>query len=104
MINYEDLKEVLKEYMSIEYLEFIDKCYEEALIIYKDMKRMTGDDYITHPLGVAYILAEYKMDPITIGCALIHEAITLDKMTYEEVESKFGEEAAVILDSISKMR
>ena len=103
MINYEDLKEVLKEYMSIEYLEFIDKCYEEALIIYKDMKRMTGDDYITHPLGVAYILAEYKMDPITIGCALIHEAITLDKMTYEEVESKFGEEAAVILDSISKI-
>lgn len=103
MINYGDLKEVLKEYMSIEYLEFIDKCYEEALIIYKDMKRMTGDDYITHPLGVAYILAEYKMDPITIGCALIHEAITLDKMTYEEVESKFGEEAAVILDSISKI-
>lgn len=103
MITYEELKDTLKEYMSDEYLEFIDKCYEEALIIYKDMKRKIGEDYISHPIGVANILAQYKMDPITIGCALIHEAISLDKMTYKEIEEKFGEEAAIILESITKI-
>ena len=94
--NYDDLRRVLKEYMDSEYVEFIDKYYEQALIIYDGMKRETGEDYIMHPINVAYILAELKMDPVTIGCALIHEAITLNKMTFEEVEDMFGTESADI--------
>ena len=78
--------DVLKSYMESEYIEFINKYYEQAKIIYKGLKRKTGDDYITHPINVAYILATYKMDPLTIGVSLIHEAISLGKMTYEEIE------------------
>ena len=58
--------------MDSEYIDFIDKYYNQAKIIYKGMKRETGEDYIMHPINVAYILAELKMDPVTIGCALIH--------------------------------
>ena len=101
--NYDDLRRVLKEYMDSEYVEFIDKYYEQALIIYDGMKRETGEDYIMHPINVAYILAELKMDPVTIGCALIHEAITLNKMTFEEVEDMFGTESADITSSITKI-
>lgn len=101
--NYDDLRRVLKEYMDDEYVEFIDKYYEQALIIYDGMKRETGEDYIMHPINVAYILAELKMDPVTIGCALIHEAITLNKMTFEEVEDMFGTESADITSSITKI-
>lgn len=101
--NYDDLRRVLKEYMDNEYVEFIDKYYEQALIIYDGMKRETGEDYIMHPINVAYILAELKMDPVTIGCALIHEAITLNKMTFEEVEDMFGTESADITSSITKI-
>lgn len=89
--------------MASEYIDFINKYYEQAKIIYEGMKRETGEDYIYHPINVAYILAELRMDPVTIACALIHEAITLQKMTYEEVEEMFGTESANILNSITKI-
>ena len=101
--TYEDLVDVLKTYMAPEYIEFINKYYEQAKNIYAGMKRETGEDYIYHPINVAYILADLKMDPVTIACALIHEAITLGKMTYEEVEEMFGTESANIVNSITKI-
>lgn len=101
--TYEDLVDVLKTYMVPEYIEFINKYYEQAKNIYAGMKRETGEDYIYHPINVAYILADLKMDPVTIACALIHEAITLGKMTYEEVEEMFGTESANIVNSITKI-
>ena len=101
--NYEDLLYLLNKYMDQTYVDFVNKYYEQAKIVYSGMKRETGEDYIYHPINVAYILAELKMDPVTIGCALIHEAITLDKMTYEEVEDMFGTESADIVNSITKI-
>lgn len=101
--TYEDLVKVLKIYMSENNLELIDSYYNEALDIYKGMKRLTGEDYIYHATSVAYYLAEQKMDPVTIGCALIHEAITLNKRTFEEIKEKFGEESAVIVASSAKI-
>ena len=101
--NYDDLKELLSEYMENDYIDFIDKYYNQALKIYDGMKRQTGEDYIMHPINVAYILADLKMDPITIGCALIHEAISLGKMTYEEIENMFGTDSANIVSSVTKI-
>ena len=101
--NYADLVYLINKYMDSTYVDFVDRYYQQALIIYADMKRETGEDYIYHPINVAYILAELKMDPVTIGCALIHEAISLDKMTYEEIEEMFGTESADIVNSITKI-
>ena len=101
--TYLELVDVLKSYMENEYIEFINKYYEEAKLVYAGMKRETGVDYIMHPINVAYILATLKMDPLTIGCALIHEAITLEKRTYEEIEEKFGTESANILSAVTKI-
>ena len=101
--SYEDLIDLLNSYMEKEYVDFINKYYDQAKIIYAGMKRETGEDYILHPINVAYILATLKMDPLTIGCALIHEAITLNKMTYEEIVDMFGEESANIVNSITKI-
>ncbi len=89
--------------MEEDYIEFIDKYYEQAKIVYDGMKRKNGDDYISHPVNVAYILADLKMDPITIGCALIHEAISLEKMTYDEIEEQFGTDSANIVSSVTKI-
>ena len=101
--TYDELMDLLKSYMEKEYIDFINKYYEQAKIIYAGMKRKTGDDYITHPINVAYILATLKMDPLTIGCSLIHEAISLEKMTYEEIEEMFGSDTANIVSSITKI-
>ena len=103
LITYADLTKLLKTYMSSDDLKIIDEYYEEAKDIFKDMKRETGEDYIYHPIAVAYTLAELKMDPVTIGSALIHEAITLEKRTYDDIKDKFGEETAIILECITKI-
>ena len=102
-MEYQELKEELSHYMTKKNLIEIDKYYDVALKIYKDMLRLTNEDYINHPIRVAKILAELKMDTTTIGCALIHEGITLNKITYEEVEEQFGETSAKILEQISKL-
>lgn len=101
--SYSDLLDLLNSYMEKEYIDFINKYYELAKIIHEGMKRETGVDYILHPISVAYILATLKMDPLTIGCALIHEAISLKKMTHEEIEEMFGTYSANIVSSITKI-
>ncbi len=102
-MEYSQLIEILKTYMTEDKIKIINKYYEEATTIYEGMKRLTGEDYINHPIRVAKILAELKMDVITIGCSLIHEGITLEKITYEEILEKFGEESAIIVNSITKL-
>jgi GTP pyrophosphokinase len=102
-MNYDALKKELCTYMDDETLSLIDKYYEKSLEIYDCMKRSTGEDYICHPIEVAYILAKLRMDPTTIGCALMHEGITLGKVDYDNVKNEFGEEIANTLRSISKI-
>ena len=102
-MEYSQLKDTLKSYMTEENIELIDKYYIEATKIFENMTRLTKEPYITHPIRVAKILADLKMDALTIGCALIHEGITLEKTTYEEIEEKFGEESAIIVNAISKL-
>ena len=95
--------DILSTYMDSVYIDFINKYYEQAKIIYDGMKRENGDEYITHPINVAYILATLKMDPLTIGASLIHEAISLNKMTFEETEEMFGIETANIVNGVTKI-
>ncbi len=102
-MTYSELKNTLKTYLPEDKLKLINKYYKKAELIYEGMKRDTGEDYIIHSLRVAKILADLQMNSTTIGCALIHEAITLDKISYEELEQEFGEETAIILNSISRL-
>ena len=99
-VTYEILFKKLKKYMSKNELLLIEEYYKEAEDIYQGMTRLTGEDYIYHSIYVAYLLAEIKMDVTTIGSALIHEAIKLEKRTFEEIQEKFNSETAIILESI----
>ena len=101
--DYQKLKEILSTYMNEEQLKTIDKYYEYALKIYDGMNRLSGEEYVCHPLRVAIILAELKMDTLTIGSALIHEAVTLEKVTPEEICEEFSEDVSNILVSVSKI-
>lgn len=101
--DYQKLKEILSTYMNEEQLKTIDKYYEYALKIYDGMNRLSGEEYVCHPLRVAIILAELKMDTLTIGSALIHEAVTLEKASPEEICEEFSEDVSNILVSVSKI-
>lgn len=101
--SFDDVIKLCSMYMNEEEIQIIERYYEKAKEIYIGMKRQSGEDYIYHPLAVAYILANLKMDPTTIGCALIHECLLQDKMNEEEIEKMFGSEALSIIKSLTKI-
>ena len=81
----------------------IRNAYDYAYRKHFSQKRITGDDYITHPLNVAWILTDVKADGITIAAALLHDTIEDSDSTYEEIENLFGEDVAKIVDGVTKI-
>ena len=102
--KYEQLEIHLKKYIKNEDdLQEIKKAYEFASIKHFGQKRNSGDDYIIHPLNVAYILSEIHADGKTIEAALLHDTIEDCGVTKEEIESIFGNEVAKLVESITKI-
>ena len=92
--NYDDNEEDLK---------LIKRAYEYASKKHFSQKRITGDDYITHPLNVAWILTDVKADGKAISAALLHDTIEDSDSTFQEIESIFGQEVASIVDGVTKI-
>ena len=99
-ITFKDLEDRLKER---ENYETIKKAYEYAIKEHEGMKRLSGDDFITHPLEVTKILMDLNVDDTTIIASLLHEVINNGNKTYEDLQNDFGEEVAKIVQSVSKI-
>lgn len=99
-INFEELVPRLEKR---EQFETIKKAYLYAYNEHKGMKRLTKDDFITHPLEVTKILMDLNVDDTTIIAALLHEVINNGNKTYEDLVNDFGEDIAKIVLSVSKI-
>lgn len=99
-INFEELVPRLEKR---EQFETIKKAYLYAYNEHKGMKRLTGDDFITHPLEVTKILMDLNVDDTTIIAALLHEVINNGNKTYDDLVNDFGEDIAKIVLSVSKI-
>ncbi|MBR5662706.1 MAG: bifunctional (p)ppGpp synthetase/guanosine-3',5'-bis(diphosphate) 3'-pyrophosphohydrolase [Bacilli bacterium] len=84
-------------------IDLINKAYNFAEEKHKGMTRLSGDEYITHPISVALILSELNTDALTIACALIHEVMNNGDTYFNEIEETFDIQTAKIVDSISKI-
>ena len=103
-ISIEDLIEKVSIYDdNKEDLKLIRNAYEYASKKHFTQKRITGDDYITHPLNVAWILTDVKADGKAISAALLHDTIEDSDSTFEEIERLFGQEVATIVDGVTKI-
>ena len=102
--KYIQLEEKLKKYIkNEEELNEIKKSFEFANIKHNGQKRNSGEDYIIHPLNVAFILAGIHADSKTIEAALLHDTIEDCEVSYEEIENLFGVEVAKLVESITKI-
>ncbi len=99
-INFEELVPRLEKRKQF---ETIKKAYEYSYNEHKGMKRLTGDDFITHPLEVTKILMDLNVDDTTIIASLLHEVINNGNKTYEDLVNDFGEDIAKIVLSVSKI-
>lgn len=83
--------------------KMISRAYLFAYEKHFGQKRLTGEDYIIHPLNVAYILSEISADTATICAAILHDTIEDCDVTYEEIEKKFGKEIADLVNGVTKI-
>ena len=81
----------------------INKAYCYAEKCHNGQKRESGEDYIIHPLSVAYILSMMHADANTICAALLHDTIEDTKATYEDIKREFGDEIAFLVDGVTKL-
>lgn len=81
----------------------VEKAYTFAFQAHAGQRRESGESFITHPLGVAMILAELGLDLTTIIAGLLHDVVEDTPVTLEEIEETFGEEIAVLVDGVTKL-
>ena len=103
MVTYKDLKNKLKTYLNNDEIVYIDKAYDYAFKKHFGQKRLTGEDFIDHPLEVALILASTKADKETICAGLLHDVLEDTDTTEEEMKNIFGEEITKLVSGVTKI-
>ena len=103
-LTIDDLIDRFKTYNDNEKdIELIRKAYDFAEKKHFGQKRISGDDYILHPLNVALILTEVSADAPCMAAALLHDTIEDCDVTREEIEKEFGSEIALLVDGVTKI-
>jgi len=100
---FESLKDVAQEYLTEPQLEALRQSYVVARDAHEGQTRSTGEPYIIHPVAVARILAEMRLDNETLMAALLHDVIEDTETTKEELEAQFGTTVAELVDGVSKL-
>jgi GTP pyrophosphokinase len=102
MIRFEDLADKVLRYHP-EALELVQRGYVVSAKFHKGQLRMNGEPYLTHPLEVANILAELKMDAVTVTSGLLHDVLEDTLISPEELRRQFGDEVYQIVDGVTKI-
>lgn len=84
-------------------LLLVEKAYQMAQNAHKGQLRVSGEEYICHPLGVANILADLQIDAVTISAGLLHDVVEDTDVTLEMLEKEFGKEIAMLVDGVTKL-
>ncbi len=84
-------------------LELIRKAYEFSQKHHAGQSRASGEPYLVHPLEVALVLAEMKMDPVAIAAGLLHDSVEDTSVTVVDIRKEFGEQVAHIVEGVTKI-
>ncbi len=103
MLKSDDLISKIKTYNKFLNPETLNKAYNFALKAHKTQKRDEGVPYIFHPVAVADILTDLKLDSATIATGLLHDTIEDTHATYETIKNEFGQEVADLVDGVTKI-
>ena len=103
MLKSDDLINKVKSYNKFLNPETLSKAYDFALKAHEKQKRDEGSPYIIHPVAVANILTDLKLDSATIATGLLHDTIEDTHATYKTIEKEFGKEVADLVDGVTKI-
>jgi len=98
-----DLRDLLNTYLEPEKVAIILRAFETGAQAHEGQTRRTGEPYILHPVAVARILANMRMDFASVAAAILHDTIEDTPLTKQEIEARFGVEIAGLVDGVTKL-
>ncbi len=93
----------IADHLNPEDRELVRRAYERAASAHKGQRRLSGEEYVNHPLEVAAILADLELDAETLAAALLHDTVEDTALTAEEVKAEFGPEVARLVEGVTKL-
>lgn len=103
IISLEKLLERIRHYHKADDLALVEKAYRFAEEKHEGQKRKSGEPYFTHPVHVAYSLADLGLDTQSICAALLHDVVEDTETTYDDVTREFGETVTLLVDGVTKL-
>lgn len=103
MYLFESLNQLIQNYLPEDQIKRLRQAYLVARDAHEGQTRSSGEPYITHPVAVACILAEMKLDYETLMAALLHDVIEDTPATYQDMEQLFGKSVAELVEGVSKL-
>ena len=103
LLSANDVMDICRTYMNDKHVQFVQKACDFATYVHKEQYRQSGEPYIMHPIQVAGILANLKMDPETVAAGFLHDTVEDTLITLGDIEELFGKDVAVIVDGVSKI-
>ncbi|KIT14514.1 RelA/SpoT family protein [Jannaschia aquimarina] len=103
MISAQDLVALVRAYNPRTDADLIERAYAFGAEMHSGQTRRSGEPYFTHPVEVACLLTEQRLDDATIACALLHDVIEDTRASFSDVEERFGRDVAELVDGVTKL-
>jgi GTP pyrophosphokinase len=103
LTKFRDLMRRMQESRPQDDLTIIKKAYDYSLKHHEGQTRASGEPYLVHPLEVALVLAEMKMDPVAVAAGLLHDSVEDTSVTIVDIRKEFGEQVAHIVEGVTKI-
>jgi GTP diphosphokinase / guanosine-3',5'-bis(diphosphate) 3'-diphosphatase len=101
--KFRDLMKKMQANRPADDLEIVKKAYDYSMKHHAGQSRASGEPYLVHPLEVALVLAEMKMDPVAIVAGLLHDSVEDTSVTVGDIRQEFGEQVAHIVEGVTKI-
>lgn len=103
LTKFRDLMRRMQENRPQDDLTIVKKAYDFSLKHHEGQSRASGEPYLVHPLEVALVLAEMKMDPVAVAAGLLHDSVEDTSVTIGDIHKEFGEQVAHIVEGVTKI-
>jgi GTP pyrophosphokinase len=101
--KFRDLMKQMQANRPQDDLAIVKKAYDYSLKHHEGQMRASGEPYLVHPLEVALVLAEMKMDPVAVAAGLLHDSVEDTSVTIVDIRKEFGEQVAHIVEGVTKI-
>src|SRR5579863_10037007 len=103
MLSFEEIARKVEAYRPGDDLALLRKAYDFSRLEHKTQKRLSGEPYVSHPLEVANVLADMKLDVVCLAGGMLHDVVEDTEITIDRVQREFGADVAHIVEGVTKI-